>query len=296
MFEEIFVSDNMILNFFVFIYLYWYLIIGLFIPASYYVFLRIFTFSLITRKAHEFVLIISPESVKIKKITARLTPMFVHKKGLYWFDDPCEDVESLNRYHIYVEGINQNITHNDKHENKLHDLTKELEIPQQVSSHKILLPKDIKKHFNRHFILIVNPETNLVKLEITDKRQPLKVNFYHTLGVYIQKQITEQTEKTEQEVTGSSGTKMVLMQLNTQMVMHQIKYASAYRYYSSYYAFKLHKKIQKMEKMFMVWVKGSIDPKLIMALLVLLIMGGAIFAIFYVFSNPSNLIGPMPTG
>lgn len=306
MFEEIFVSDNILLNFLVFINLYWYLATAIFVPAFYYIFLKIFTFPLITRKAHEFVLVISPESVKIKKIVARMTPMFAFKRNLYWFGDPCEDVDSLNRYNIYIEGLNQNIANQKKLPNKLHDIMRELELPKQIGSHKIILPKEIKKHLNRHFALIINPDNLMLKLESSTKRQPLRVSFYHTLGVYFQQMEQIQQEQiVEQEIAVDGGTvtetasgnqKMQLIQLNAQVVLKKIEYASTHRYYSSHYAFRLWKKIVKNERYFMSWVKGSIDPKIIMTLIALMGVSAGIFLVFYLFGNPQARLGPMPTG
>jgi hypothetical protein len=293
MFEEVFVSDSMILNIFIFIYMYWFIMVGVFAPAFYYVFLKIFVFPLITRKSHELVLIIKPESVTIKKITSRLTPFFYYKRNAYWFDEPLSDVSSLNKYNIYVEGINQNITHKEKHENKVHDILKELTIPKQITSHTVLLPKNIKQHFNRNFILLVDPTGQFAELSAVKERQPLKVNFYHTLGVYLQKQV--QSEKPiEGETASGSGLKVV--QLNTQVVLQEIKFASQYRYYSSYFAYSLSKRIQRTEKNWMTWIKGALDPKLIMAMIILMATVGVVILIMTTFKNPQALLGPMPTG
>lgn len=290
MFEDVFVSDNIALNIFVFIYMYWYLIVGLFAPAFYYIFLRIFTFPLITRKTHELVIMVSPESVKIKKITSRLTPFFYFKKGAYWFDEPCKDINTSNNYNIYVEGINQNITHKAKHEDKTHDVLKELIIPKQISSHKILLPTQLKNHLNRHFILVIEPDKKLAELRAVKERQPHRVSFYHTLGIYIQKTI-EVEKSVEQEQGG--GTKM--LQLTTQLILEQIKFASQQRYYSSHYAYNLSKRVQRTEKYFISWTKGDIDPKIIISLVVLMGTVAGIFAVMYLFGNPQTLLGPMPT-
>lgn len=289
MFEDIFVSDNILLNAFVFIYLYWYLVVGVFIPAGYYIFLRIFTFPLITRKAHELVLFVTPESIRIQKITSRLTPFFVSKKNIYWFDEPCQDVDTLNKFHIYIEGINQNITFRGKHENKVHDLTKEMSIPKQVGSHKILLPIKLKQHMQRHFMIVIDSEGNIAKMASSKDRQPLRASFYHTLGIYIQKQI-----ETEGKEIESGGSNYRLLQLNTQTVLQQIKHVSAYRYYSSFWAYQLSRRIMRTEKYWMSYLKGSIDPKVMMALVILIGAGAAIFLVFYMLGNPQAMLGPMP--
>lgn len=298
MFEDVFVSDSWLLNFIVFLNLYWYVAAGAFFPAVYYIFLKIFTFPLITRKAHEFVLVMSPESVKIKKITARLAPFFYHNKNAYWFDSPSQDVNSLNKYNIYIEGINQSITHGEKHPDKVHDILKEIYVPKQISTHKILFPTRLKEHLNRHFVLIVSANGQFIDIQPVKERQPLRVSFYHTLGVYLQKTIQAQEEPLEEQTSAGSQNeqKLQLVRITTQSVLEQIKFAAQYRYYNSHYSYLLSKKVQRMEKNFMFWVRGSIDPKIIISLIILMGTVAGIVAIMYMFGNPKMMLGPMPTG
>lgn len=291
--EEVFVSDNIFLNFVVLLNLYWYIGVGIFVPALYYIFLKIFTFPLITRKAHEFVLILSPESVKIKKITARLTPFFYFKQGAYWFDTPAKDVDSLNHYHIYIEGINQSITKRERLQGKVHDLIKEIKIPKQISTHKILLPINIKRHLHRHFALIISENGEYVSLIDAPQRQPLRVSFFHTLGVYLQKKVqTEKPLEGEGQTTNTGN--LQLLQLNTQMVLEQIEFASQIRSYSSHFIYRVSKKIQATEKNWMTWVTGGLDPKVVGTLIALMGVFAGIFLVFYVFGNPKAALGPMP--
>lgn len=286
--ETLFYSDNMMINIFVAINMYWYFFTALFGPATYYIFLKIFTNPLITRKAHDFVLIASPESVKIKKITSRVAPFFKFKRGLYWFSDSSEDENNLNKYSIYLEGINQPITEVTRNNNKVHDVPHVYRLPKQISAHKIILPVRIKEHLNRHCKLIVNAETGKVRLEFVKERQPLRVSFYHTMGIMI-----EAPQKVEQEMEIGSGG-MVQLQLTTQLMMQQLKASSETSNFSSTYAYETWKYAVGADQAIVGNLSGSMDPKIVVALLALMGVGAAVFFMFY-YSNPTTVLGPMPT-
>lgn len=294
MFETLFFSDNMMINILVMIEMYWVYFTILFGPATYYIFLKIFTFPLITRKAHEFVLILSPESVKIKKIVMRVEPFFSFKKGLYWFAESADDENSTNKYTIYLEGINQPITEVKRNPNKLHDVTHVYRLPKQIASHKILLPIRLKEHLNRHFRIIINSDTGKLRLEPTKERQPLRVSFYHTLGIFIESvEKIEKPMEVSNEIPVSQGS-LKLVQLTSQLMLRELKNSSESNNFSSsftYQAFKLH---LASEFSIVGNLSGSIDPKLIIMLIALMGVGAAIFFMFY-YSNPTNVLGPMPT-
>jgi hypothetical protein len=237
---------------------------------------------------------LKPEGVTVKKIKARLTPFFYFKKGCYWFDEPVEDVGSLNKFHLYIEGFNQPITKTERNKEKIHDILKEIVIPPQIKTHRIWIPKNIKAHIHKHYIIIISPDGKLLEIQPTDKRQPLSLGIWHTLGVYQQKEIRVPNE--DSEIGTSSKSQLQLVQLTTQVVVEQVKFASQVRNFSSHYTYLLSKKIQRIEKYWISWVSGSIDPKVMIALITMIGLGAAIFLIMYVFGNPKAMLGPMPTG
>lgn len=287
--ETIFYSDNMLMNILVLMDQYWVYFTALFGPASYYIFLKIFTFPLITRKSHDFVLIASPESVKIKKITSRVAPFFSFKRGLYWFSDSSEDESSMNRYSIYLEGINQPITETTRNNSKVHDVPHVYKLPRQISGHKIILPIKIKEHLNRHFKLILNAQSGKIRLEPTSERQPLRVSFYHTMGISIE---TLEVIPQEIESETTSG-KQVQVQLTTQLMMRQLKTTSETNNFSSAYAYSTWKYALGAEQSIVGNLSGAIDPKIVVLLLALMGIGAAVFFMFY-YSSPTNVLGPMP--
>jgi hypothetical protein len=280
----------MILNILVAINMYWYFFAALFVPATYYIFLKIFTFPLITRKAHDFVLVASPESIHIRKITSRIAPFFNFKRNLYWFSESSEDDSSLNRYLIFVEGINQPITEVNRNQNKVHDVTHTYKLPRQVSGHKIIIPIRLKEHLNRHFKLIVNAETGKTRLEPTSQRQPLRVSFFHTMGVLI-----ESVQKVENEIElGSSSGKTVQVHLTSQLMMQQLKTTSETSNFSSSYAYESWRSCIDAQHAITGNLSGAMDPKTIMLLLALMGVGAGIFFAFY-YSDPRHILGAMPT-
>lgn len=291
MFETIFYSDNMLINIFVMLDMYWMYFTALFVPASYYIFLKIFTFPLITRKSHEFVIMASPESAKIKKITSRIEPFFSFKKGLYWFSESSEDQGSLNRYSVYLEGINQNILETARNKNKVHDILHVASLPRQVSSHKILLPTRVREHFSRHWKFTLNAESLKVRIEPTTERQPLRVSFYHTFGIYLE--VPEQVEKPIEVDGAISSAGLVQVQITTQLIMRQLKMYAENRNFSSSYMYHTWKLALAAPQSIVGRLMGAIDPRMLGILVVLIAVLGAVGAFMY-FSNPTVALGPMP--
>lgn len=270
--------------------LYWYYVTPTFAGGIYYILLNFFQFPLLTNKAHELVLILTPERPRIKKITEKYLPFFDFKKGIYWFDKPVNDVDSLNRLHVYITEINQPITKMERRDSKVNDLITNQEKKKQLSGHRLLLLRNFSKHLKRHWTLVLDPQNDMYKLSPSDVRQPLKVNFYHTLGVYIQSTVNE-----EREIEGSTGGgKLLLEQISTQTIITQVKYVQEHSYYSASFAHNVLKTLRNVNRNFIMWVTGSIDPKIIMMILILaaMVAGGYIFMQVF---NPMSNLGEMPT-
>jgi len=249
--------------------LYWYVFLLTFIPSVYYIFIRIVSFPLAANKAHEFVIVARPEKAIIKKVSNRIFPFFHFKKGLYWFSSPSSDVNSFNKYHIYIEGINQDVTEMERRESKLDDLLQTNGKAKQIVGHQIRLPLKLKDHLHKHWALTVDAKKKLAILSKVREAQSFRISLYHTIGIYIQEE-----EQVEEEMESASGGQS-LTQLTNQTVVQQIKYVQGYSYFSSNSAFNLWKKRSKIEMLFVAWLKGSADPRLMAALIV----GGSIMAV-----------------
>lgn len=277
-------------NILIFINLYWYFMPIIFIPAIYYVCINLFSFPLASNKPHEFVIIAKPEKVSIKKISNRYHPFFQFKKGLYWFGIPCSDVNNYNKYHIYTEGINQNITEiSDRRQGKLDDILQTKLTNKQVVGHKVLILKRIKEHFHQHYAITIDPDQKLAAITPTKERQPFKISLFHTLGIYIQ----EEQEVQEEIESGSGGKlKQYLTAITTETVIKQIKYVQGHAYFSASTAYNLLKRRLKMDFYFMTWIKGSTDPR-ILAIMILLMAGAAAVVLLSMALKPE--LPPMPT-
>jgi hypothetical protein len=290
MLPELYFSGNWLMDILVLLDQFWYLFTALFVPSTYYIFLKIFAFPLITRKSHEFIIVATPENVKIKKAISHITPFFAFKNGLYWFSNGFKDRDSQNRYVVYCEGINQAVTEVQRNRNKLHDVLYVPKLPKQVAAHKILVPTKLRDHLKRHYLLTINTDDMSVRLEPTKERQPLRVSFYHTLGIQIE--YAQQVGRSV-ELEAAAG-KTMQVQLTAQLVMSYLKITAETRNFSSGFAYDLWRRVNRSLDSIVRRIEGSIDPKIIILLMVMLGLGAAIFLIFYL-SSPETILGPMPT-
>lgn len=280
---------EIIINILVYINLYWYVFPVIFIPGVYYIFLKIFAFPLSSNKSHDFIIITRPEKAIIKKVLTRSHPFFTLKKGLYWFSTPCSDINTNNKYHIYIEGINQDVTQMERRDNKLDDMLQTRISVKQIGNHQIRIPLKIKDHLHRHWTITLEPTKKLAVLTPVDKPQPFKLSLYHSLGIYIQEDV--EVEKEQEVESGNAG--QVLIALTTETLVQQINYVQSYAYFSSSSAFNLWKRRLRIDQMFVTWLKGSMDPR-IMAAFVLLIAGISAVVVMSIFMKPE--LPPMPTG
>lgn len=282
-------TGNIFFDTLIWLNIYGYYVLGAFVPSVYYIWLRIFSFPIFSRKSHEVVLMITPESVKIKKIKTRIMPFFIYKKGIYWFSEPFEDFEkkSKNKFHVFIEGINQELSETSRRDNKVDEILTYPERVKALAPHKVLLPNNLKDHMQRHYVLTIEPQNKVFKLTATKERQNHKYSFYHTLGIQIQS--FKEPEEIESETESSNA---VLTQLTTQTILSKIKYIQEYAYFSSYSTYLLWRKIKKMNSNFVFWLLGTIDPKI---LIVLILMFGSIALVWFGMPLLTPDLGPMPT-
>lgn len=291
-------TGNLFLDILIYLDIYGIYILISLAPVSYYIWLKIFSFPLITRKSHELLLILTPEKIIIKKIKSRLYPFFAFHRGLYWFSDPFEDVDSNNQFHVYIEGINQSLGDMEtdgtlkRRKNKIDEITSNTERINQIIGHSVKIPKNIKGHMTRHWQIIIDPMSHKLKILPTDKSQSLKYSFYHTVGFAIQSTEQTESEKEMEMESQNKNQKLVLTELTTQVIINKIKFIQEYKYYSSFSAYILLRKIRKANMNFVRWVLGSIDPRLI---LILITVFGSIALVYFGMKAFTPELGPMPT-
>ena len=279
------------INILIYLDIYWMYITPSFAIGFYWILLQYFQMPLITNKIHELVLLVSPEKVKVKKVSNRIMPFFQTKNGIYWFDKPCHDVDSLNQMHVYIDEINQPITKMKRRPNKVNDLMTNLFNARQVISHKIIILRNLKKHFHRHWSLVVDPNTNMYQLSPVETKQPLKINFWHSIGIYIQE---PQEVEVEKEMEATSGQNLKVKAMTTQTILQELKYIQEHSYYSSSYALNLWKQLVNIEKNYMTWLTGSVDMKVVLAFLAFMGVCGVALMFFLGYDPMANL-GEMPT-
>lgn len=285
-------TGNIILDILVFLNMYGIYILVCFGPAIYYIWLKIFSFPLITRKNHELLIIITPEKIHIKKIKSRIMPFFKFNRGLYWFSEPFDDVDSKNKYHVFIEGINQSLSDIERRDNKLDELLTYTDKIKSLSSHSILLPKNLKGHMKRHYMITLEPNSKQLKITPVKERQNHRYSFYHSIGFQIQSEEEQIEEMPELENSSSNESKVVFTQLTTQIILQKIKYIQEYNYFSSFSAYTLSRKIKRINSNFYLWLLGTIDARI---LIVLIAMFGAIALVYFGMPIITPKLGAMPT-
>lgn len=278
--------SEILLNFLIYLNIYWYLAPVAIIPAGYYVFVKIFAFPLASNKIHEFVIFAKPEKLIVKKVSARYIPFFIWKKGIYWFGKPAQDVNSLNRFHFFLEGLNQELTQQIRRDGKINDILANRGKHKQITNHTIRLPLKLKAHLHRHYTITLDPQSNLCQITKASSPQSFKLNLWHSVGLVMQHEV-------EKTVESENNSGIQLAALTTESVIQQIQYVQEFSYYSSSYAFNLFQKIRNTERNFITWLSGSIDPKII---LLIVILGGAVAAIYFGMNGLKPTLPPMPTG
>lgn len=291
-------TGNLFLDILIYLDIYGIYILVALVPASYYIWLKIFSFPLITRKSHELLLLITPEKLVIKKIKSRLYPFFAFRKGLYWFSKPFDDVDSNNQFHVYIEGINQSLGDLDedgnlvRRKNKIDELTTNTEKINEITGHSVKIPRNIKGHMTRHWQIVIDPVSHKLQITPTDKPQSLKYSFYHTVGIALQTTVTTEKHEELENESGGNNQKLILTSLTTQVIINKIKHIQEYKYFSSFSAYTLLRKIRRANFNFVRWVLGSIDPRL---LILLIMVFGGIALVYFGMKAFTPDIGEMPT-
>lgn len=266
----------------------WYLLAGI-IPTIYLVIVRLFGFPLLQRWSNEVVIMLYPTKATFGKITSQYDPYFGYKKGLYWLANPLSPVgDEPNQVHVFTHAVNQPVYAMERRNTKVDEILNNEHKVKQISRHTIWLMKKPKLHFHRHWQLIIDQTGVLYKLVPVPEKQQFNVGLYHTLGIILQKQVETETPIE----SGEEGSKLIHMAVTNNLVIQQMKYTQEYQNYSASHAYKICKRLSKIENNYIYWVSGSINPLLIIVLI------GAIAAVgltIFLSHGPSpESLGPMP--
>ena len=181
--------------------------------------------------------------------------------------------------------MNQELTQQVRRDGKINDILANRSKHRQIANHVVRLPIQIKKHLHRHYTITIDPQSSLLQITPVLEPQPFKINLWHTIGIVMQHEV-EKVAETET----SGGVRLAA--LTTESIIQQIQYVQEFSYYSSTYAYNLFQKIRNTERNFITWLSGAIDPKII---LLIVILGGAIAAIYFGMNGMKPTLPPMPT-
>lgn len=282
---------NIILNILVYLNLYGMYITPTFALGLYYAIMRIFANPLATTNPHELVIIAAPSRVYVTKVTSRYLPFFTFKKGAYWFADPVSD--GHNKYHVYIDGVNQPITNLERSETKVNDLITHRDYMKQIKSHNPLLPRRLS--FGKNFALVIDPSAtgNNAELVRVSTPQPFKLRLMVRFGIYVKVRQTK-----EAEGTNESGSNTQLVALTTQTILQQIGAVQENTNFSASYAAKILKTVSGLERNWLSFLSGAMDWKIIavlaiaaVAVVMVFMFGGGIGG-----GDPMAALGPRPTG
>lgn len=233
--------------------------------------------------------IIATKEVKTKKEEKQMLSLLKQQKRL---EKEILAVKPVNQLLIFSHAINQPIHQMERRKSKVDEILNNNPNPKKMAGHGVWLMQNPKLHFHRHYQIVIDKTgTQYVMVPVKD-RQQFSIGFWHSIGIIKQ---TEVEVETDQELGGSNGGgKKRLMQtaLTTHIILEQIKEVQDYQNFSASRAFMLLKRRARIESSFASWITGSVDPKLLMALIVLLGGAAAIFLVLHMGAGGGT---PAPT-
>ena len=301
--------------------MYQYYLLALILPTVYLVIVRLFGFPLLQRWKQEVAIILYPTRAKFVKIDNEYQEFFSFKEGAYWRASPIspipyeEEIPVMrngkqvilkggtprmrlnvtlpeNTIHVYTHGVNQAAYDMVRRETKPDELMNTNHKVRPAKSHGIWIMKNFFKHFHKHWVIIIGPNADVYQLIPVKERQHFTLGLFHSLGIQMQKVV----ENTEVQVEGdvenesTSGQKVVLERITSQTIISKIKHVSENHNFSANTAYRLLKKMNKVERNFVMWITGAFDMRLIV------VLAGAAIAVVLVLvmmhGGPS--LGPPP--
>jgi len=301
----------------------WYLLAAI-LPTIYLVVVKLFGFPLLQRWSQEVIIILYPTRVKFYKLVNEEQPYFGAKNGLYWRSNPltnvntghafkptkkdkkiCELCQEAKIFHkkietkvehnyntiqVFTHAINQAVYDMERRGSKTDELTNSEHKVRPIPRHGVWIMKNPIQHFHRHWEIVIDPSGKLYELRPVKQRQQFSVSLWHTLGITMLKEV--QVEKTveSEQAGGTSKQQLIALSVTNQFVVEQIAFVKEYQNFSANAAYRICKRMRKLESNFYYWASGSFN------ILPIIIMGGAIgcvVLVLYMFHGGG--VGPMPT-
>jgi hypothetical protein len=256
---------------------------------AYLVVVRLLAFPLVTRNPHELVVLLGSNKAEVRAVKDKHLPFFTLKRGAYWYGEgvECEG----NVIHVYTENINQPVNGLTRIPNKEIDIMRYKTTSQwaarQTKPHKVLLPPLSRKAFIRDYVLVLNED----KAELVPTKEsglkgkmPYKIGFFRRLGVY-------ETIEKEQESTNASDT---LQSITVQSILQKVGSVHQHTNYSSVAAKSIIDKVRRDDRHLVRRLTGSMDPRLVMALVMIAGIAAIGLMMYFVFKPDVASLGPPP--
>jgi hypothetical protein len=258
---------------------------------AYLVVVRLLAFPLITRNPHELVVLLGANKATIRSVVDKHLPFFTLKKGAYWYGDglQCEG----NTLHVYTENVNQPVHTLKRMPNKEVDVMRYKNTSQwaarQTKPHKVLLPPLTRKVFVRDYVLILKKDTaELVPAKDSGLKgkQPYKIGFFRRLGVY---EMAENEKAVE-----STNASDVVQSVTVQTVLQKIGNIHQHTNFSSVAALTIINKVRRDDRHLVRRLTGSMDPRLIMAIVMIAGIAAIGLMMWFVFKPDVSSLPPPP--
>lgn len=286
--------------------LYWVYILPAVLIGGVFGFLRLFTMPLLTRNPHELVIILGANKAKIYKVVSRHLPFFLTKRGAYWFSEP--KALGHNLIHVYFEGINQPVYELKRNPDKESHVMSHRDNIVSIKSHTVIIPPGVSS-FTRNWVLVIKSEKVGAPVKVGEKmeqaenitiklvpakvvglgKQPYKIGFFKHIGVY---RLTEATA----EGANTSASKE-LQSVTVQTIIEKVGGTAKGMNFSSSFSFRLIRNVRRIERNWQLMLTGGFDPRIILALIIML---GMIAMAYFLFLSPdapfSAKLPPPPPG
>lgn len=202
--------------------------------------------------------------------------------------------QNYNTLQIFTHAINQSVYDMKRRDSKTDELTNSDHKLKPAPRHGIWIMRNFLQHFHRHWEIIIDPNGTLYELRAVKQRQQFSISLWHTLGVtqlHI-KQVEDNTQEIESATGGNNARQqLVTVPITNQFVVSQIKFVKAYQNFSANAAYRICKRMKKIEANFYYWASGSFN---MVPIIVVIGAMACVGLVFYMFMGGNHSLGPMP--
>lgn len=199
---------------------------------------------------------------------------------------------NYNTIQIFTHAINQAVYDMERRGSKTDELTNSEHKLKPIPRHGVWIMKNPLQHFHRHWEIVVDPSGKLYELRPVNQRQQFSISLWHTLGITMLKKVQVEKQVESEQAGGTSKQQLIALSVTNQFVVEQIGFVKEYQNFSANAAYRICKRMRKLEGNFDYWASGNFN------ILPIIILGGAIgcvVLVLYMFHGGGPSLGPMPT-